>query len=91
MSTATATPQHRPHTLALVAASAVVVLGGLTAIGVAASQDSTTSKSPSVSTSPNNNQMCPDNRCLPQSQQQSGAQGSAVPPLKGGHVMMGMP
>jgi len=92
MSTATTTQQHSfPTSLILGAASAIVVVGGLTAYGISASQDSTAPTDSKVSTSTTHNQQCPDVRCMPGSTSPSqrnhgyGTQfGSHEPTLKGG-------
>jgi hypothetical protein len=89
MSTTTATQHHFPHALAFAAASAVVVVGGLTAIGVAAYQDNTASH-PSTSTTTTQNQQCPDPRCMPQSQQTQSYPDNSFG-LKGGHSMVSEP
>jgi hypothetical protein len=92
MSTTTATQHHFPHALAFAAASAVVVVGGLTAIGVAAYQDNTTASHSPTSTA-TYNQQCPDPRCMPHAQQQQPSQGYPGPGfgLKGGHPMVSEP
>lgn len=91
MSTATTTHQHTfPTSLILGAASAVVLVGGLTAYGISASQDSTAPTHSQVSTSTTPHQQCPDVRCMPRSTSPSqrhgyGSQyGSHEPTLKGG-------
>jgi len=105
MSTATTTNQHSfPTSLVLGAASVAVVVGGLTAYGISAAQDSTAPTHSNVSTSTTHNQQCPDVRCMPgstaPSQQhgygtQFGSHEPAIkggqPTLKGGHTAIGMP
>ena len=61
MSTTTAPQHHFPHSVALAAVSAVVVAGGLAAIGVAAFQDDAAAPSQSNVSTTTHNQQCPDN------------------------------
>jgi hypothetical protein len=94
MSTATTAHQRSfPTSLMLGAASAVVVVGGLTAYGISASQDSTAPTHSKESTSTAHNQQCPDVRCLPSSQVHGYGTlfGSHEPALKGGHTTIGLP
>jgi hypothetical protein len=94
MSTTTAPQHHFPHSIALAAVSAVVVAGGLAAIGVAAFHDDATAPSQSKVSTTTHNQQCPDPRCMPgqSSQPRGGYRGvTAQPVLKGGTVMMGQP
>ncbi|HEY2880682.1 hypothetical protein [Nocardioides sp.] len=94
MSTA-ATTQHRfPHQIALAAAATVVVVGGVTAIGIAASQDSTTT--PTGTTSATHHWPgCTDPRCLPPDQrahgQDKGHPGQFPSPAPGGQPQIGLP
>jgi hypothetical protein len=76
MSTATATQNHFPHSIALAAAASVVVVGGLAAWGISEAQDNTTTAPGQTAQVYTQHQMCPDNRCLPQKQE---------PPRGGGH------
>ncbi len=94
MSTATTSQHHSfPTSLALAAASAAVVLvGGLTAYGISAAQDSTTPAQSTVSTSTTQNRMCPDSRCLPPAQRGGGQNSrSGEQNLKGGHTVPSIP
>jgi hypothetical protein len=94
MSTTTAPQHHFPHSVALAAVSAVVVAGGLAAIGVAAFQDDATAPSQSKVSTTTHNQQCPDPRCMPSapSQPSGGHPGvTAQPVLKGGTIMIGQP
>jgi hypothetical protein len=105
MSTATTSSnQHHPFPMALTlaAASAAVLVSGLAGWGISEAQDDAapTHSQTSTTTTPQH-QMCPDERCMPQSPSQQygyGTQfGSHEPtlnggaPLKGGHTMMGLP
>lgn len=93
MSIATAPQHHFPHSIALAAASAVVVAGGLTAIGVAAFQnDDAVAPTHSKVSTTTHNQQCPDDRCLPPPQRGgSHTSRSVEQPLEGGRVMIGLP
>jgi hypothetical protein len=96
MTTATTTPQRSfPTSIALAITSAVVVVGGLTAYGISAAQDSSTAPTHSNGTSTIKNQQCPDVRCLPPAQRPGGDRqygsgtqfGSHEPPVTGGQQL----
>jgi hypothetical protein len=73
-STTGSTQQHSfPTSLALAAASAVVVVGGLTAWGISAAQDdAATAPAQTDAKTYTQHQMCPDARCMPQEQKARG-------------------
>jgi hypothetical protein len=95
MSTTTTNTQHHYTPIALAAAATAVVVGGLTAIGVAASHDSTSPAQPSTSTSSTYHGKCnADPRCFPPSKSHyvSKGQGDPLPPpVRGGRTMPGLP
>jgi hypothetical protein len=104
-STTGSTQQHSfPTSLALAAASAVVVVGGLTAWGISAAQDDATTAPAQTHTQPyTQHQMCPDNRCLPHEQKapsggshnsrsiEETLKGGGQSAPRGGHTTLGLP
>jgi hypothetical protein len=94
MTTAT-TSRHRPFptSFALAAASAAVVVGGLTAFGISEARDGTAPTQSTVNTSTTHVRTCHDTRCLSRSHRHGyGTRfGSHEPALKGGHTAAGLP
>lgn len=91
----TATTQHRfPHQIALAAGATVVIVGGVTALGLAISQDNATAPAGTTSSThpwPG----CTDPRCVPPDQREHGPSkghpGQFPPPVGGGQPQIGLP
>jgi hypothetical protein len=102
MSTATATQNHFPHSIALAAAASVVVVGGLAAWGISESQENVTTAPGQTAQVYTQHQMCPDNRCLPHEQQpprggahnsrslEESLKGTGKSPAGGGQTQIGL-
>ena len=87
MSTATVHHQHRfSHPIAMAAAATVVVIGGVTAVSIASSQDGSSTAPVAPARAPD---ACQVNACMPSAHGHSSTGQSPQFTLKGGHTVTG--